>query len=79
MGWLPVHPLPGLHLPNWVGVWVGIYPSWEGLFIPPLALVYVGGAWLYMMITARRAAPNHPGAGPPAAPVAIPRKSPVSV
>jgi len=79
VGWLPVHPLPGLHMPNWVGVWLGIYPSWEGLLIPPLALVYVGGAWLYMKITARRAAPNQPGAGPPVAPVQVARKSPVSV
>ena len=47
VGWLPVHPVPGLHLPNWTGLWLGLYPSWEGLFIPPLALVYVGGAWLW--------------------------------
>jgi high-affinity iron transporter len=55
VSWLPVHPLPGLHLPNWLGVWFGLYPSWEGLLIPPLALVYVGGAWLYMKLTARSA------------------------
>lgn len=47
VGWLPIHPVPGLHLPNWAGMWLGLYPSWEGLFIPPLALVYVGGAWLW--------------------------------
>ncbi len=33
-------------IPDWAGLWLGLYPSWEGLFIPPLALVYVGGAWL---------------------------------
>jgi high-affinity iron transporter len=59
VGWLPVHPLPGLNIPNWVGVWFGIYPSWEGLLIPPLALVYVGGAWLYVKISGRLAA-RHP-------------------
>ncbi len=47
VGWLPVHPIPGLHLPAWVGQWLGFYPSWEGVLIPPTALVYVGGAWLY--------------------------------
>jgi high-affinity iron transporter len=55
VGWLPVHPLPGFNLPNWAGVWLGIYPSWEGILIPPLALVYVVGAWLYTKITAQRA------------------------
>ena len=73
VSWLPVHPLPGLHLPNWVGVWLGLYPSWEGLLIPPLALVYVGGAWLYLKITApafstattRRRAARRCGADPP--------------
>jgi high-affinity iron transporter len=79
VSWLPVHPLPGLRIPNWVGVWFGIYPSWEGLFIPPLALVYVGGAWLYMKIMARRGSSNPPGSPPPVARVPSPRKSPVSV
>ena len=53
VGWLPVHPVPGLHLPNWTGLWLGLYPSWEGLLIPPLALVYVGGAWLWTKWSAR--------------------------
>jgi high-affinity iron transporter len=78
VGWLQVHPLPGLNIPNWVGVWLGIYPSWEGLLIPPLALVYVGGAWLYMKIAARRAQAKHHDAPPVRASVPQP-KSPVSV
>jgi high-affinity iron transporter len=45
--WMPIHPIGGLHLPNWMGLWLGLYPSWEGLLIPPLALVYVGGVWLF--------------------------------
>jgi high-affinity iron transporter len=64
VGWMPVHPLPGLNMPNWVGVWLGIYPSWEGLLIPPLALVYVGGAWLYLKLTARRAGEKTPDEPP---------------
>jgi high-affinity iron transporter len=63
VSWLPVHPVPGLDLPNWVGVWLGIYPSWEGILIPPLALVYVAGAWLYTKLAASRAqakVPSHP-------------------
>ena len=62
VSWLPVHPLAHLTLPNWLGVWFGIYPSWEGLLIPPLALVYVGGAWLYTKLTAQSAQQKYPPA-----------------
>lgn len=47
VGWLPVHSVPGLHLPNCAGLCLGLCASWEGLFIPALALVYVGGTWLW--------------------------------
>ncbi|MEO6054775.1 MAG: FTR1 family protein [Chthoniobacterales bacterium] len=46
VGWLPIHPIPHLHIPNWVGLWFGLYPSWEGILIPFGTLAYVGGAWL---------------------------------
>jgi hypothetical protein len=54
VGWLPVHPIPSLDIPNWAGLWLGIYPSWEGLLIPPIALLYVGGAWLWVRIQSHR-------------------------
>ncbi len=73
VGWLPVHPVPGLHLPNWTGLWLGLYPSWEGLFIPPLALVYVGSAWLWTKWSARSQG-NTP---PPTRPAAPTRRQPV--
>ena len=55
VGWLPIHPIGGLTVPAWAGTWLGLYPSWEGLLIPMLALVYVGGAWLWVKFTSRRA------------------------
>lgn len=55
VGWLPVHPIPGLELPTWTGVWLGLYPTWEGLLIPFGAFAYVGGMWLWVKITAKRA------------------------
>jgi len=55
VNWLPIHPVYSLHLPNGAGLWLGLYPSWEGLLIPPLALVYVGGMWLYNRWRSRRA------------------------
>ena len=78
VSWLPVHPIPGVSFPNWVGVWLGIYPSWEGLLIPPMALVYVGGAWLYTKISATRARSQLPETSPPIR-VSTPKpKTPVS-
>ncbi len=54
VNWMPIHPVYSLHLPNWTGLWLGLYPSWEGLLIPPLALVYVGGMWLFNKLRSRR-------------------------
>jgi high-affinity iron transporter len=55
VGWLPIHPIPLLNIPSWAGLWLGLYPSWEGMLIPPLALVYVAGAWLWVKFTSRGA------------------------
>lgn len=55
IGWLPVHPIPGLELPTWMGVWLGLYPTWEGLLIPFASFGYVGGMWLWVKFTSMRA------------------------
>jgi high-affinity iron transporter len=55
VNWMPIHPIYSLHFPNWTGLWLGLYPSWEGILIPPLALVYVGGAWLFNRWRSRKA------------------------
>jgi high-affinity iron transporter len=54
VGWLSIHPIPGLHLPSWVGFWLGFYPSVEGIAIPLLGLAYVVAAWLFVKIQAAR-------------------------
>jgi high-affinity iron transporter len=68
VGWLPIHPIPWLHLPAWTGLWLGLYPSWEGLLIPPLALIYVGGAWLWVRFQSRRDGQSSPDAAAKTAP-----------
>jgi high-affinity iron transporter len=60
VGWIPIHPIPSLNIPAWAGLWLGLYPSWEGLLIPPLALVYVSGAWLWVRFQSYRAGPAVP-------------------
>ncbi|MEM9399421.1 MAG: FTR1 family protein [Verrucomicrobiota bacterium] len=48
VGWLPVHPIHELDIPGWMGLWFGLYPSWEGILIPIGALSYVGLAWFWV-------------------------------
>ena len=55
VGWLSVHPVSGLELPAWMGVWLGLYPTWEGLLIPFGTFAYVGGMWLLVKFNAKRA------------------------
>ena len=31
LGWVSVHPIEGVRLPYWVGAWLGVFPTWEGV------------------------------------------------
>ena len=44
VGWLPVTPDRGPSLPYWAGVWLGLYPTWEGLLLQAAALPSWSGA-----------------------------------
>jgi high-affinity iron transporter len=37
VGWLPTHPIRGLELPYWFGMWFGVYATWEGLALQAAA------------------------------------------
>ena len=52
VGWLTIHPISGLEIPSWMGVWLGLYPSWEGLLLPLAGMSYVAAMWLYVKIIA---------------------------
>jgi high-affinity iron transporter len=45
VGWLRVSPAP-VELPYWSGVWLGVYPTWEGLGAQLGAAVFVVGSYL---------------------------------
>ncbi len=45
VGWLPIDPVDGLTLPYSLGVWAGIYATWQGLVAQALALVFVIGSY----------------------------------
>ena len=45
VGWLPIHIIPGLDLPYWLGTWFGLYATWEGLGFQLGAMVFVIGSY----------------------------------
>ncbi|MEZ5404674.1 MAG: hypothetical protein R3F23_00465 [Verrucomicrobiia bacterium] len=51
VGWLPIHPISNLEIPSWMGVWLGLYPSWEGMLLPVVGIGYVAAMWFYVKIT----------------------------
>jgi high-affinity iron transporter len=54
VGWVPVTPVEGLHLPYWSGVWLGVYPTWEGLISQAAAFVFVIGSYVLAEYLQRR-------------------------
>jgi high-affinity iron transporter len=46
VGWVPVTPVEGLQLPYWAGLWLGIFPTWEGLLGQGAAFAFVLGSYV---------------------------------
>ena len=44
VGWLPVHALP-FGLPAWMGLWLGLYATWEGVLLQVFAVAAVIGSY----------------------------------
>jgi high-affinity iron transporter len=45
LGWLPQHPLP-FSVPEWLGAWFEIYPTYETVGIQILAALLVVGSYV---------------------------------
>jgi high-affinity iron transporter len=45
VAWAPVSPAP-VELPYWSGVWLGVYPTWEGLGAQAGAALFVVGSYV---------------------------------
>jgi len=46
VGWIGVTPIEGLELPYWAGLWLGVYPTWQGVLAQCAAAVFVVGRYL---------------------------------
>jgi len=69
VGWLPITPIGG-EPPYWLGLWFGVYPSWETLGAQVIAAVFVIGSFfvakeLKVKRPARRARRQSPAPAPP--------------
>ncbi|MGH7574392.1 MAG: hypothetical protein ACREM1_04580, partial [Longimicrobiales bacterium] len=72
--WMPVTPLTDLQFPYWVGLWFGVFPTWQTLVGQLGAAAFVIGSY-YIAERARR----HPAERGPASPTeaaAVRRLSP---
>ncbi len=46
VGWAPITPIPGTEgLPFWMGVWLGIHGTWQGITAQFIAVVFVFGSY----------------------------------
>jgi high-affinity iron transporter len=54
VGWVPVTPVDGLQLPYWTGLWLGIYPTWQGLISQGAAAAFVVGSYVLAEYLQRR-------------------------
>ena len=39
-------PVEGLRLPYWAGLWLGIFPTWQGLLAQGAAIAFVVGSYV---------------------------------
>ena len=46
VGWIAVTPIEGLELPYWMGLWLGIFPTWQGVLAQAAAVVFVLGSYV---------------------------------
>jgi len=53
VGWMPIHPIQNVALPYWSGLWLGLYPTWEGIGLQFAAATFVIGSY-FLAETHRR-------------------------
>ncbi|HEX8325052.1 MAG TPA: hypothetical protein VF595_14200 [Tepidisphaeraceae bacterium] len=54
VGWLPVHKFTDGSWPAWMGMWLGLYNTWESMIGQLLAIASVLGTWAVARWSAKR-------------------------
>ena len=65
IGWIPVTPIEGVELPYWAGVWLGTYPTFQGLTAQLAAATFVVGSYFAAEAVRRRKRARILAAHPP--------------
>ncbi|HVU13626.1 MAG TPA: FTR1 family protein, partial [Phototrophicaceae bacterium] len=47
VGWMPITPITGVYLPFWMGQWLGVYATWQGIILQVLAAIFVIGSYFW--------------------------------
>jgi high-affinity iron transporter len=75
VGWLPISPIGG-EPPYWLGVWFGVYPTWESLGAQVCAAVFVIGSYFVAQeLKVKRPSRRAQRRGAPAQPTREPARS----
>ncbi len=45
VGWLPISPIENLNTPYWLGLWFGVFPTWQGIGLQIGAVLFVVGSY----------------------------------
>ena len=63
VGWLPADPL-GVDLPIWLGTWIGVYSTWQGVALQVVSVLFVLGSYFvaeHQLHRSRRLVPSPNG------------------
>ncbi len=47
VGWLPINPIIGVNLPLWMGQWLGLFATWQGIGFQIAAAAFVIGSYVW--------------------------------
>ncbi|MEM7331136.1 MAG: FTR1 family protein [Chloroflexota bacterium] len=54
VGWMSLHPIRGIEIPYWMGLWFGLFPTWEGVGWQVAAATFVIGSYYLAEFLRRR-------------------------
>ncbi|MDQ3249151.1 MAG: FTR1 family protein [Chloroflexota bacterium] len=54
VGWLPIHLIHGVSVPVWMGMWFGLFPTWEGVGLQIASAAFVIGSYYWAEYLAHR-------------------------
>ncbi len=60
VGWLLIYPIRWLSIPPWLGLWFGVFATWEGLLLQFATGAFVIGSYFLAEHMQRHSTPPRP-------------------